>query len=733
MMNFPELPYANIIFLCMCLLFILYFSGFIFLRKWQIKDHIPFVIYFLVVSFWTGIYLVEIPPADKGMFSATLFVYLFFILASSMKFLMAFSLGVDRSRQSKVLLFALFVVPILTMIFHVLAILRGENEIFYFLVENENLVSGRWITFTTVYTVLILIIGVLLMFRHLAPFSTKIITSHWGLLHALLIPIVLVISRGKDLLMFNTFTVVNLYPYEILSLFFVAFGTMFRFSFNDINRGAIVENMADGWMVIDEDKKIIDLNIEGANILGLPKTVALNMPFDSFGLNLPLPYGEIDLPENAEIRKSFKKRDELRYYGVHISSLVPVPGKRWRLLLWRDATNQKLSENARQSARDEMFVLLNAVSSEASQSASLSEFLDGAIYQLIFSFRNQAAIVYLPSDIENGGPLDPKTFKPMSVFGISSDKFKVIQSTDKEFEFFNVAMKSRIEPILIDNPIGDPRLPAPLRNSGFDSVLFLPFVTRQANEPQNIGGMFLARKEKTSYATNEILRLSTLADHIANLVDNERRRKLAVAFSERQRLMRDLHDSVSQKLYGLVTLTEAAQAIIETGGDFDPQKMMSRIGENARQAVREMRLFLHQMQVVEIEKEGFISALHHRLAAVEGRADIKAGLIADETIKLLPDVEVAFYYIAQEALNNILRHARATKVIVTFKQTKKNIILRITDDGKGFKPEEVDQTGLGLTNMKDRTEMINGKFKLESVVGKGTVVTITVPKTITDL
>lgn len=227
---------------------------------------------------------------------------------------------------------------------------------------------------------------------------------------------------------------------------------------------------------------------------------------------------------------------------------------------------------------------------------------------------------------------------------------------------------------------------------------------------------------------NEIIRLGTLADHIANLVDNEHRRKLAVAFSERQRLMRDLHDSVSQKLYGLVTLTEAAQAILEAGGKFEPEKTMARIGENARQAVREMRLFLHQMQPIEIEKEGFISALHHRLAAVEGRADIKAGLIADETIKLPPEIEIALYYIAQEALNNVLRHAKASKVIVTFKQTKRNLVLRITDDGKGFDLKNIDQAGLGFNSMKERTEKIQGKFKIESAPGKGTVLTITIPK-----
>lgn len=494
-------------------------------------------------------------------------------------------------------------------------------------------------------------------------------------------------------------------------------------------REALIENMPDGWILIDENRDIVDLNAAGANILGVDKKEALKMSFDSFGLKLPLSQSDPDVPLNVEIRKVYKRRDELRFYIVQISTIACPPEKHCKLLIWRDITQHKIAENDRQIARDEMFVLLNAISSEASQSASLSEFLDGAIYQLVFAFRNQAAIVYLPTNIDNEvSPLDPKIYKPISFFGVTSDhtNLRSLEPHDREFELLRHVFELE-EPVLIDTPVLERNLPEPLRRETFDSVLLLPLIVRQGDVSQNIGAMYLARREKPVYSKNEIIRLGALADHIANLVDNEHRRKLAVAFSERQRLMRDLHDSVSQKLYGLVALTEAAQAILEGGGKFEPEKTMSRIGENARQAVREMRLFLHQMQPIEIEKEGFISALHHRLAAVEGRADIKAGLIADETIKLAPDIEIALYYIAQEALNNVLRHAKASKVIVTFKQTKRNLVLRITDDGKGFDHKNLDQTGLGFTSMKERTEKLQGKFKIESAPGEGTVLTITIP------
>jgi signal transduction histidine kinase len=144
-----------------------------------------------------------------------------------------------------------------------------------------------------------------------------------------------------------------------------------------------------------------------------------------------------------------------------------------------------------------------------------------------------------------------------------------------------------------------------------------------------------------------------------------------------------------------------------------------------------MRLFLFQMQPIDLEKDGLISLLHHRLAAVEGRADIKARLradLGDDEIALSKETEVILYYIAQEALNNILRHAAAKSISVTLKQGRRNVILEILDDGCGFDPKKVERGGLGLTNMRERTAQIHGKIQILSKPEQGTKVAITVPR-----
>jgi signal transduction histidine kinase len=261
-----------------------------------------------------------------------------------------------------------------------------------------------------------------------------------------------------------------------------------------------------------------------------------------------------------------------------------------------------------------------------------------------------------------------------------------------------------------------------------EELAFLPLYTQAGEDSKILGALFLGREEPNPFTQDEVIRLAAITEQIANLIDSDRRRQLAIALSEREKLMRDLHDSVSQKLYGLVTLTEAAQAGFEAGSKVVPSVVLAKIGENARQAVKEMRLFLYQMQPVDLEKGGLISALHHRLGAVEGRADIQARFLPDEDIALSKDKGVALYYIAQEALNNILKHAHANSVLVKLRQTRKNVILDIIDNGTGFDIKNVDQGGMGLQNMKARALQINGQLKITSKQGEGTKVRVTVAR-----
>jgi NarL family two-component system sensor histidine kinase LiaS len=124
-----------------------------------------------------------------------------------------------------------------------------------------------------------------------------------------------------------------------------------------------------------------------------------------------------------------------------------------------------------------------------------------------------------------------------------------------------------------------------------------------------------------------------------------------------------------------------------------------------------------------------VQVLHQRLAAVEGRATVRAQLLAEEEqLPLSTEKQMTLYYIATEALNNVLRHARAKSVLVTLKSGPKNVILEIVDDGVGFDLKKVDQAGLGLRNMRERVAQMKGKLQIVTNPNEGTRIIVAVPR-----
>ena len=491
-----------------------------------------------------------------------------------------------------------------------------------------------------------------------------------------------------------------------------------------VSRDAVVEGMDDGWIVLNAQNIVVDINPAAENIVGLSRDKVYGHLITSILGDLPSLGQTFSGDQELEMKRSLKSQDGWRYLDIRVS---PIKGRNGQnsghLIVWRDITERRLTEDARQRARDEMFVLLNAISSAASNAINLDDFLSESIYQIIYPFRSQIVAVFLTDD-GNNGTSDPSLFLA-SHFGLSAevvDNMTCLSNSNPLVEWIFTNRQT----LLIEDTRNDPRIPSAMQGMALSCALVVPLVTQAGEDSKFLGFMCLARKEGLVFSPNETIRLAMISDHIATLIDSDRRRKLAIALSERQRLLRDLHDSVSQKLYGVVTLTEAAQAALEAGATVNSSQVLAKIGENARQAVREMRLFLYQMQPVEIEKEGFISALHHRLAAVEGRADIKARLLTHENILLSKEKEVALYFIAQEALNNVLRHAHAKSITVTLKKRRRNVILEISDDGRGFDPQLVDRGGLGLMNMKERVLQIGGELKVKSKPGEGTRILVSI-------
>ncbi len=206
----------------------------------------------------------------------------------------------------------------------------------------------------------------------------------------------------------------------------------------------------------------------------------------------------------------------------------------------------------------------------------------------------------------------------------------------------------------------------------------------------------------------------------------QQRAEAAVA-EERNRLARDLHDSVTQSIYSLTLLSEAGKRMAEAKDLDQLATNQSRIGDISQQALQEMRLLVYELRPPALETEGLVGALEHRLEIVEKRAGIDARLIVEGDPKLPADLEEELYRITQEALNNALKHAQASTVLVLLRVDAKSVSLQVQDDGRGFEPEAARVSGgLGLATMAERAERIGGQLTIQSTPNEGTVVKVKV-------
>jgi signal transduction histidine kinase len=199
--------------------------------------------------------------------------------------------------------------------------------------------------------------------------------------------------------------------------------------------------------------------------------------------------------------------------------------------------------------------------------------------------------------------------------------------------------------------------------------------------------------------------------------------------AERNRLARELHDSVTQSLYSLTLLAVAGQRMIEAEDLRQIAGNQARLGAIAQQALQEMRLLVYELRPLALESEGLLGALEHRLETVERRAGIQARAVVEGEIELAPDLEEELYGIAQEALNNALKHAKASQVVLSLRVADASVALEVADDGQGFDPAGIQDTGgLGLISMQERADKIGGQLSVDSAPGEGTRVKVSVQR-----
>jgi signal transduction histidine kinase len=247
-----------------------------------------------------------------------------------------------------------------------------------------------------------------------------------------------------------------------------------------------------------------------------------------------------------------------------------------------------------------------------------------------------------------------------------------------------------------------------------------------------IGAFYLTEKlDASGFTETDRQLIELLAAHAAIAITNarlyERSRELSI-LSERNRLALELHDAVSQKLFSLVLTAEAAATLV--GRDAEAAgEQLARLQALAQEALDELRALIFELRPPEVERDGLCGALRKHVGVLAQRGPGEITLDLDADIASEPSRDAEVLRIAQEALNNALRHAAAGHVQVRLHKRDGGLLLEVEDDGVGFDPSapELRSRRLGLTSMEERARRLRGRLEIDSTPRVGTTVRLSVP------
>ena len=234
------------------------------------------------------------------------------------------------------------------------------------------------------------------------------------------------------------------------------------------------------------------------------------------------------------------------------------------------------------------------------------------------------------------------------------------------------------------------------------------------------------------FGDRDLERMQVFAEQAAIALRNARlywQSSALAALEERQRLARDLHDSVSQTLFSASVVAEAALRSLK----IDPSRiepMLLRLHRLNSGALAEMRVLLLELRPAALESVALEDLLKQLIASARSRRKIHIGLRIFECPDMPLPIKEAIYRITQEALNNVLKHSRATRVEITLRCPGDDspIDLVIQDNGIGFDPAAQKAASMGVLIMQERTEGLGGSFSMESQDGQGVRIHASIPK-----
>lgn len=273
------------------------------------------------------------------------------------------------------------------------------------------------------------------------------------------------------------------------------------------------------------------------------------------------------------------------------------------------------------------------------------------------------------------------------------------------------------EPVSLESEL---RSKLALFKDRYGAVLAVPMVIKS----QIYGGLALYYEKPRNFQPEEVELAVTFADQASLAIENAMLRNQAAevaALSERNRLARDLHDAVSQTLFSTTLTAEVLPRIWEKN-PAEGRKKLEELRELTRGALAEMRTLLVELRPTAMQEAELNDLIRHLANAFIARARVPLHLTIEGHIDIPLDVKIAFYRVAQEALNNIAKHADATQVTLSLLQSAQTVSLEVRDEGIGFDVERARPDHFGLGIMRERAVQVGAELIIQSQPGQGTCI-----------
>ncbi len=401
---------------------------------------------------------------------------------------------------------------------------------------------------------------------------------------------------------------------------------------------------------------------------------------------------QVNIGLNAEIEKRRNLQEEVQRYARELE--------------------QRVADRTRDLS------ILYDVTAVASNVMDLDELLSRLLERSLSAMRRRAGIIQLLD--ESGNRLRVNTQQGVADDvgeGIASffGRLTEIRSVFKEHPYFSITG-------LCD----DTRMPTSVCQSGWHSYTGVQI---QNTSGGLLGILSIFGETDDLLSKEELTLLVSIADHIGLAVENVRLRRQAeetAILEDRQRLARELHDSVNQSLFSASVIAETLPRLWER----NPALVQQNLGDLhrlIRGALAEMRILLLELRPVSMADAVLTDLLQQLVNGLKGRTllDIELQISGQREIPI--QVKKNLFRIAQEALNNIVKHARARKVLLGLEQSPDEIRLRICDDGQGFELGNVEGGHLGLQIMRERAGNIGADLEVLSRPGTGTDILVVWP------